>query len=308
MKELTKLIAIVGPTASGKTSLSVNLAKALDGEIICCDSMQIYKEMNIGTAKPSEEEQAGVPHLLFDIIEPERDFSCAEYRTLAEETVKDVIGRKKTPILCGGTGLYLDCLLRGGNLSPSVPDGIREELEKQAPDELWEQLIRIDPESAEKTHKNNVKRVIRALEIYYGTKKTKTEWDNISRLAPSDYDPLIIALDYKNRDILYSRIDKRVDIMLEQGLLSETIALKDKMGRTASQAIGYKELISYLNGESTLSEAVELLKRSTRNYAKRQLTYFKRNKDILWFYPDEEPIDKIFENIVNIAKKHLNKD
>lgn len=301
-----KIIAIVGPTASGKTSLSIKLAKALDGEIICCDSMQIYKEMNIGTAKPTEDEKEGVNHLLFDMIPPEDDFSCAEYKALAEKAVNDVISRGKTPILCGGTGLYLDSLLRGGNMSPSVPEGIREKLEEQTAEQLWEQLVKIDPESANKTHKNNVKRVVRALEIYYGTGKTKTEWDNISKLRPSDYDPMIIALDYKNRDTLYGRIDKRVDIMLEQGLLNETMMLKDRMGKTASQAIGYKELISYINGNASYDEAVELLKRSTRNYAKRQLTYFKRFKNAYWFFPDEEPIDTIFENIVNIAKKHLN--
>ena len=192
-------------------------------------------------------------------------------------------------------------------MSPSVPDGIRRRLECQSPDELWEQLLKIDPEAAEKTHKNNIKRVVRALEIFYGTGKTKTEWDNISKLRPSSYDPLIIALDYKNRDTLYSRIEKRIDIMLEQGLLKETAELKDKMGRTASQAIGYKELISYLNGESSYEDSIELLKRSTRNYAKRQLTYFRANKNILWFYPDEEPMDAIFDNIVKIAKEHLNR-
>ncbi len=307
MNDLIKLIAIVGPTASGKTSLSVELAKAINGEIVCCDSMQIYKKMNIGTAKPTDDEKAGIPHHLFDMIEPDHDFSCAEYRVSAENAVKDISVRGKVPILCGGTGLYLDSLLRGGDMSPNVPAGIREKLEEQSPDSLWDQLIKIDPESAEKTHKNNVKRVVRALEIYYGTGKTKTEWDNISKLSPSDYDPLVIGLDYKNRDILYKRIDKRVDIMLELGLLDEVKALSGYMGKTASQAIGYKELISYINGQLSFEEAVELLKKSTRNYAKRQLTYFKRNQNTIWFYPDEEPIEDIFKKIVNITANHLSR-
>ena len=306
MNSKTKLIAIVGPTASGKTSLSVEVARAIGGEIICCDSMQIYKEMNIGTAKPSEEEKCGIPHHLFDFVDPEHDFSCAEYRPLAEETVKDIVGRGGVPVFCGGTGLYLDSLLRGGELSPSVPDGIRQELEKRSPDSLWEELLTLDPDAAALTHKNNVKRVVRALEIYYGTGKTKTEWDILSRQTPSPYEPLIIALDYKSRDVLYERIDRRVDIMLEAGLLDEVVSLRDRMGRTASQAIGYKELINYLDGNCSYSEAVGELKKSTRNYAKRQLTYFRRMKNALWFYPDAESGEKIFENIVNIAKEHLN--
>ena len=306
MTEKTKLIAIVGPTASGKTSLSVKLAAELGGEVICCDSMQIYKEMNIGTAKPTPEEMAGVPHLLFDFVNPGRDFSCAEYRVLAEQTLRDVTERGGIPVFCGGTGLYLDSLLRGGELSPSVPEGLRKELEKRTPDSLWEELLTVDPDAAALTHKNNVKKVVRALEIYHGTGKTKTEWDRLSRDVPSPYDPLIIALDYKSRDVLYERIDRRVDIMLETGLLDEVSALRDKMGRTASQAIGYKELIAFLDGKCTYEEAVEELKKSTRNYAKRQLTYFRRMKDAVWLYPDAEPFEDIFENIVNIAKEHLN--
>lgn len=306
MNGKTKIIAVVGPTASGKTALSIDLALAIGGEVVCCDSMQIYKEMNIGTAKPTPDETAVVPHHLFDTVSPSEEFSCAEYRALAERTISEIALRGKIPILCGGTGLYLDSLLRGGDLSPSVPDGLREELESRAPEELWEELCRIDPEAAALTHKNNVKRVVRALEIYHGTGKTKTEWDALSRQTPSSYDALVIGIDYLDRKLLYDRIGLRVDIMMKDGLLSEAAALRPRLGRTASQAIGYKELFGYLDGECSLEEATELLKKNTRNYAKRQLTYFRRNKDIVWVHPDAENGEGKFENIVNIVKDHLN--
>lgn len=300
----TKILAIVGPTASGKTELSIRLAKALDGEIICCDSMQIYKYMNIGTAKPTYEERQGVPHHLFDIVSLNDAFSCAEYKALAEKTVEDIVSRGKTPIFCGGTGLYLDSVL-GSGFSPSVPEGIREVLQKRDVDDLYNELMTVDPKSAEGIHKNNVKRVVRALEIYHGTGKTKTEWDELSKEAPSKYDPLVFALGFKDREKLYDRINLRVDIMLNDGLIDEVKELYPSLGTTASQAIGYKELILYIEGKASYEDSVELLKKNTRNYAKRQLTYFKRNKDTLWFFRDDEPMDKIFEDIVNIAKDHL---
>ena len=183
MKNTVKLIAVVGPTASGKTALSLDLAEALGGEILSCDSMQIYRRMNIGTAKPSPEERRGIPHHLIDIVDPVESFSCADYKRLAEEAIADVVSRGKVPIFCGGTGLYLDAVLNGGGFSPSVPEGIRETLSARDPDSLWEELCRIDPDAAALTHKNNLKRVIRALEIYYGTGKTKTEWDKLSQTA-----------------------------------------------------------------------------------------------------------------------------
>lgn len=306
MSNKTKIIAVVGPTASGKTELSLRLAETLDGEIISCDSMQIYKGMDIGTAKPSYEERRGIVHHLFDVVCPDVSFSCADYKTLAEETVKDIVSRGKTPIFCGGTGLYLNSLISCG-FSPSVPEGIREELEKKSPDELYSELKKVDPLSAEMIHKNNVKRVIRALEIYLGTGKTKTEWDALSQNEESPYEALIFGLDYSSRETLYDRINRRVDIMLGMGLTDEVKSLSSSLGLTASQAIGYKEILLYLDGTLTYEEAVELLKKNTRNYAKRQLTYFKKNKDIHWYYPDVTDMDEIFEDIVNIASVHLNK-
>lgn len=306
MDRKIKVLAVVGPTASGKTDLSLRLAEALNGEIISCDSMQIYRDMNIGTAKPSLDERRGIPHHLFDVCDPENDFSCADYKQLAEAAIKDVTGRGKTPIFCGGTGLYLSSVLRGGDLSPTIPNGIRESLEKRSPDENWDELLSVDPDSAALTHKNNVKRVIRALEIYHGTGKTKTEWDKLSLEVESPFDALIFGLDYKSRDTLYGRINRRVDIMMDEGLEAEVRAVAPRLGKTASQAIGYKELLCYINGELSYEDAVELLKKNTRNYAKRQLTWFRRDQNVIWSYPDKESADAIFENIVNIAKNHLN--
>jgi len=300
-----KLIAVVGPTASGKTALSLRLAEALDGEILSCDSMQIYRGMDIGTAKPSPEERRGIPHHLIDIVSPEEAFSCADYKRLAEGAIRDVLSRGKTPIFCGGTGLYLDAVLTVSDFSPTVPEGLREELQQEDPDALWEELLAVDPEAAATMHKNNRKRVIRALEIYRGTGKTKTEWDRLSRQSESPYDTLIIGLDYQSRQTLYDRIDRRVDLMLEQGLIEEVQALALDRSSTAGQAIGYKELYRWLDGLLPREEAIELLKKNTRHYAKRQLTWFRRNRDTLWFYLDTGDREAIFENIVNIAKKHL---
>ncbi len=306
MDSKIKVLAVVGPTASGKTDLSLRLAEALDGEIISCDSMQIYRDMNIGTAKPSLNERRGIPHHLFDICDPEREFSCADYKHLAEAAIKDISERGKTPIFCGGTGLYLSSVLRGGNLSPDIPEGIREALEKRSIEENWNELLSVDPDAAALTHKNNSKRVIRALEIYHGTGRTKTEWDKLSLEAEPPYDALIFGLDYKSRDTLYDRINRRVDIMMNGGLEAEVRAVASRLGKTASQAIGYKELLCYINGELSYDVAVELLKKNTRNYAKRQLTWFRRDPNVIWSYPDSESTDTIFENIVNIAKNHLN--
>lgn len=302
----TKLIAVVGPTASGKTALSLSLAEALDGEIISCDSMQVYCGMDIGTAKPTLEERRGIPHHLFDVVAPDEAFSCADYKRLAEAAIRDVVARGKVPILCGGTGLYLDAVLNGGGFSPDVPKGIRERLAERSPDELWEEICRIDPEAAALTHKNNGKRVIRALEIYYGTGRTKSEWDRLSRETPSAYDVLTVGLDCHDRSRLYARIDARVDAMLASGLVEEVKRLSLDRASTAAQAIGYKELYLWLDGALSYEEAVELLKKNTRNYAKRQLTWFRRNPNTHWFYPDRSAMDEIFENIVNIAAEHLN--
>ncbi len=302
----SKIIAVVGPTASGKTALSLKLAEALDGEILSCDSMQVYRGMDIGTAKPSLAERRGIPHHLFDVADPREPFSCADYKRLAEEALADVLARGKTPIFCGGTGLYLDAVLKVASFSPSVPEGIREALLQEDPDALWEELLAVDPEATATMHRNNRKRVVRALEIYRGTGRTKTEWDRLSRSAQQPYDVLTVGLDYRDRKILYDRIDRRVDAMLAEGLVEEARALALDRHSTAGQAIGYKELYRWLDGELSREEAVSLLKQNTRHYAKRQLTWFRRDKSVLWAYPDEGAPEEIFENIVNIAKNHLN--
>ncbi len=290
MAEKIKIIAIVGPTATGKTALSVELAKRFNGEIISCDSMQIYKNMDIGTAKVKDEETCGIKHHLVGIAEPIENFSCADYAVLAKKKAEEILARGKIPIFCGGTGLYLDSVLSENEFSAAGQDTeYREKLMKKSPDELYAELLKIDPQSAEKTHKNNVKRVIRALEIRYITGITKTEWDRRSREKESRYDAFIIGLDYKNRETLYGRINKRVDMMIEEGLINEVKALDCKSFResTASQGIGYKEILAYIDGKATLSDTVEQIKKNSRNYAKRQITWFRKNKKITWIYRDD---------------------
>lgn len=310
MSEKITVLAIVGPTASGKTALSVELAKRLNGEIISCDSMQIYKGMTVGTAAVTEKEMQGVPHHLIGFASPLESFSCADYAEKAEKAIDEIHLRGKIPIFCGGTGLYLDTVLKGTQLSEAGRDDkYRNELSALSPEELHRMLSAIDPGSAEKTHQNNVKRVIRALEIYHVTGKTKSEWDKQSRTNESKYDTKVIGLDFKDREKLYDRINKRVDIMLEKGLLDEVKALdcKEFRASTASQAIGYKEVLRYLDGHVSLEEAVEEIKKASRNYAKRQLTWFRANSDIGMIYPDECPVgeDK-FEFIVNSALNIIN--
>ena len=288
-----KVVAVVGPTASGKTALSVEIAKRYGGEIISCDSMQIYKEMDVGTAKVTAEEMRGVPHHLINIVSPHEEFSCADYATAARNAIEDIASRGKLPVFCGGTGLYLDSVLKNTEFSAAGKDEeYRAYLEREcSPETLHRMLTEVDPESAAVIHQNNVKRVIRALEIYRVTGKTKTEWDAISRLTESPYDSVIIGLNYRSRDTLYSRIDRRVDIMMEEGLLDEVRRLDTPAFRasTASQAIGYKEILSYFDGVCTLDEAIDSIKQYSRNYAKRQLTWFGKNKDIRWIYPDDAP-------------------
>lgn len=297
MNNQIKLLAVVGPTASGKTALSVKLAKELNGEILCCDSMQIYHRMDIGTAKPTLEEREGVVHRLFDFIEPDLPYSCADYVRDAMKEVETVSKNGKLPILCGGTGLYLDSLLRGGNFEETVTDPkLREELNAYAEEfgngALHERLRAVDPESADAIHENNVRRVIRALEIYMTTGMTKTEADVRSRRFESPYDATVIGLRFDDRELLYRRIDTRVDRMLEDGLLEETERLMKEgvfdRNSTAAQAIGYKELLGYLRGDSTLDESVELLKRATRRYAKRQMTWFSAKDYVRWITLDRD--------------------
>ena len=309
-----KILAVVGSTASGKTALSIALAKALCGEVVSCDSMQIYRRMDIGTAKPTKEEMDGVVHHLLDFVEPDTPFSCAEYVFLAKKTVEEIHGREKIPVFCGGTGLYLDSFLRGGGFDETETDpALRESLFAFAAEHgnhaLHERLAQVDPESAAAIHENNVKRVVRALEIFESTGETKTEMDRRSRTLESPYDACVIGLRYQNRDILYDRIDRRVDMMLEMGLLEETKSLMEQgvfeRNSTAAQAIGYKELLGYLRGEVGLAESVESLKRATRRYAKRQITWFGAKDYVRWVDADRDgrmrSFEEIFEEALAIA-------
>ena len=285
-----RLLAIVGPTASGKSALAVEAAKALDGEVISCDSMQIYRRMNIGTAKPTEDEMGGVVHHLLDAVEPDKPFSVAEYVIMAQEAIADISARGKLPILCGGTGLYLDALLRGGFEDTASDPALRQRLfayaEEHGAHALHERLAEVDPESAAATHENNIKRVVRALEIYESTGVTKTEMDRRSRTLESPYDARVFGLHYPDRAVLYDRIGRRVEQMLSCGLLAETQSLLSEgvfeTNTTAAQAIGYKELLGHLRGEQTLAEAAEELKTATRRYAKRQMTWFSAKSYVEW--------------------------
>ena len=297
MTKKIPVIAVAGPTASGKSSLAMQLCKDLNGELISCDSMQIYRGMEIGTAKPTKKDMAEVPHHLIDICDPDVDFSAAAFAELAKKAIEDVYSRGKTPILCGGTGLYLDSVLRGVDFGDMEPDlAYRAELleyaEKEGAEALHARLREIDPEAAEAIHPNNVKRVARALEICKLSGMTKTEWDKNAIRGESPYNACIIALDYKNRDNLYIRIHMRVDEMFAMGLEEEARALLAKgylaPETTAGGAIGYKELLGYLNGEMTKEEAADAIKTATRHYAKRQLTWLRRNPEVHWLYPDDD--------------------
>ena len=306
-----KIVAVTGPTASGKTALAIELAKRLDGEIISCDSMQIYRGMDIGTAKPTKSELSQVPHHMIDILPPDAPYSCSDYVKDAERAVEDIVSRGKLPIFCGGTGLYLDRFLKGGNDDGAACDeSLREELKRfvdeKGIDALYERLVELDPEAAASIHKNNVKRVMRAIEICLITGEKKSEIDKRNASVVDKYDHRVITLAFESRELLYSRIDARVDMMLEEGLLRETEELmKDgvfERSPTAAQAIGYKELLPYLRGESGLDVCVDELKRATRRYAKRQITWFSGKDYAKKIYVDESNSLKSFEDIVNISK------
>ena len=306
-----KILAVVGPTASGKTAVSIELAKRLGGEVVSCDSMQVYRRMNIGTAKPTKEEMCGILHHLIDAVEPDEPFSCAEYVTLATEVVREISARGKLPVFCGGTGLYLDRFLCGEMEETHADEDLRASLlafaEAEGVDALHERLRSVDPESADAIHKNNVKRVVRALEIYEQTGIPKSEFDRRSQMVESPYEAIVIGLHYPRREVLYDRINRRVDIMLAEGLLEETQTLKSEgvfeVNLTAAQAIGYKELLGYLNGEETLTEATENLKTATRRYAKRQLTWFSAKPYVEWVEMEKDgtlrTIDEVCDEIVS---------
>ena len=307
-----KIIAVAGPTASGKSALALELCKRLDGELISLDSMQIYRGLDIGTAKPTKAEQAEVCHHMIDICEPTENFSAAEFAERAHKVIADVQSRGKKAVLCGGTGLYLDTVLGRLDFGEIESDEkLRGELiafaEKNGAEALHERLREIDPQAAEKIHPNNVRRVARAIEIYELTGKTKTEHDR-EAISDSPYESLIIGLDYDDREVLYNRINRRVDAMIEAGLEGEVRSLVSRgllsAESTAGQAIGYKEMLGYIAGDCSLGDAVEKIKLGTRRYAKRQLTWLRRNPSINWLYPDRLGD---FRSLVCEAEKIINK-
>ena len=302
-----KVIVIVGPTASGKTSLSIELAKKINGEIVSCDSMQIYKDMNIGSAKPTQEEMQGIKHYLIDVARPDERFSVAEYKRQAEIAIEEILSKGKVPIVIGGTGLYADSLIYGIEYQEIVFDEkYRNALEIQAQTEdglkiLYTQAKKIDEEAIKKISENDKKRIIRILEIYHQTGKTKTELESESRKNEVKYDYKVFAINM-DRQVLYDRINKRVDMMIENGLIQEvdTLIKKYKTFPTAMQGLGYKEVVQYFNNELTKEEMIDKIKQETRRYAKRQLTWFRKNKETIWLdgqLGNENNINIILEEI-----------
>ena len=312
MSEKIKLPIIVGATASGKSALAMRIAEEIGGEIVSCDSMQIYRRMDVGTAKPTAEEQSRVRHHLINVIDPWESFSCADYARRADEAIRDILARGKTPIVCGGTGLYLDALLRGGLAEEADCDEkYRNELNLLAEEkgnEYVHGLLRdLDPESADAIHPNNRKRVIRALEICRVTGRKKSEIDRENSAFDGAYEPLAAGLFYTDRAVLYDRIDRRVDQMLAEGLLDEVRTLYAEgifeRSSTAAGAIGYKELLGFIRGEATLAEATDTLKTATRRYAKRQCTWFGAKDYIERIEIDGVPDEKTLEKILEKTKK-----
>lgn len=309
MNNKPKVIVICGPTASGKTNLSIQLAKQINGEIISCDSMQIYKEMNIGTAKPTKQEMQNIEHHLLDFIEPNRRYSVADFKTDAQNAIKDILQKGKVPIVVGGTGLYVDSLVENINyptieLDLDYRKKLEERVEKEGLEVLYHEAKKIDEKAMQIISQNDQKRIMRVLEIFHQTGKTKTQLEEESRLEPSPYHYIVFAIDME-REKLYEKINKRVDIMLEQGLIKEVKGLLEKYQEfpTAMQGLGYKEVVSYLNNELTKEEMIEKIKMETRRYAKRQLTWFRKNKDIIWI----DGLATIQENIQCILEEYSGK-
>lgn len=300
------LLVIVGPTASGKTSLSIDLAIHFDGEIVSADSMQIYRGMDIATAKPPKEEKRGIAHHLIDILDTNEHFSVADYTKLANEAISDIYSRGKMPIVAGGTGLYINSLIDNIYFDeiksdPQIRQRLQKEAEQYGNNAMLDRLYSIDEETAKELHANNINRIIRAIEVYEQTGITLAEHKRRSRQFESPYAPCIIGLAFKERDNLYDRINQRVDEMLESGLLDEARSFYNKeLSRTSVQAIGYKELRPYLLGEESLENCIEELKKQTRRYAKRQITWFRRDERIQWIY-----VDELKDNleVFNTAKK-----
>ena len=307
-----RLICICGPTASGKTALSVALAKRLHTEIISADSMQLYKEMDIGTAKPTLEEQQGVHHHLIDVCEPGEPFSVAKYVELADAAAQDILSRGMIPVVIGGTGLYMDALIECSTFSGDETDlSVRGKYESMAREQGNEAVHRclaaVDPESAERLHPNNLKRVIRALEVYEQTGMTIGEMNRLHKRPEPKYRAIKIGLCPEERQTLYDRIDRRVDIMVRDGLIEETRSLWERglLTGTAAQAIAYKEFLGYLEGRETLEDCIELLKRRSRNYAKRQLTWLKRDDSTHWiYYNKSEEFADVLQHSTEYLQKH----
>ena len=292
---MNNIICIAGPTASGKTALAVELAKELNGEVVSCDSMQVYKRMDIGTAKPTAEEMQGIPHHMLDVAQAWEDFSVSRYCNQAAPIVDDIIAQGKTAIIAGGTGLYMDSLIRGNSFAPFPSTGVREALEARAEAEgiqpLLEELAQVDPESTGRLHPSDRKRIIRALEVYRETGITITEHNRRTREVPPKYRPVWLGLDFSDRAALYRRIDRRVERMLEAGLLDEIRSLLESgipETCTAMQAIGYKEFLPVLRGERGLCDAAAEVCQSSRRYAKRQLTWFRRHPIMHWIAREED--------------------
>lgn len=303
----TKLIVVAGPTASGKTGLGIEIAKAVDGEIISADSMQIYKGMSIATAAPTKEEQSEVPHHLVEFLDKDKNFSVSDYCDLAKKEIEDINKRGKVPVIVGGTGLFINSLVDNIKFIESKTDfELRDKLMKKDIDELYEELQKVDPVAASKIHKNNKTRVVRALEIYYSSGKTKTMQDDESKQEESPFDVLYFVIGYEDREILYNRINKRVDLMAENGLVLEAKENIENMTGTSAQAIGHKELLPYFKGELTLEEALDNLKKETRHYAKRQITWFKKRENAVWLYADVLGKEQLVKTAIDKSREFLN--
>ena len=308
---MKRIAAVVGPTASGKTALAVALAKQFNGEVVSADSMQIYRKLNIGTAKPTAEEMQGVPHHMLDVADPGESYSVSRYEKEATACVEDILSRGKLPIVCGGTGLYVDALIRGGGfLESGVDSGLRAQLEEEwnvrGGEAMLQRLASFDPDSAARLHLNDKKRIIRAVEVYLQTGITITAHNARTAALPPRYDAVMIGLRTEPRQILYSRIDRRVTKMLDAGLEQEARQLLESgdLAGTAAQAIGYKEMLAYFRGEATLEQAADLIRQKSRNYAKRQLTWFQRDDRVHWIaYNQPESEAEVFRIATNFLQE-----
>lgn len=310
--EQLPLLVILGPTATGKTELSLHVAKKINGEIISADSMQIYRDMDIGTAKVKQEIRNEIPHHMIDIISPEEEFSVAEYQEMVDELISSIHKQNKFPIMVGGTGLYIKAVIEGFLLpdmekDPGLRKKLRTEASKYGNKHVHNKLKEVDPPLAEKLHPNDLRRVIRGIEICHQTGKTKTEYIREQKNKPDRYNALKIGLT-RNRNKLYERINKRVDIMLKKGLITEVENLqkKYKLSKTARQALGYKEIISYLNGKIDKKEAINEIKQGTRHLAKKQLTWFKRDERINWINLSQTSIKEAQNNLLSLYREYFN--